>query len=276
MCSSQFLSLAEFWYNTSFHSAIKMSPFMALYGHEPRHWGIDDSFTCTAPSLEDGLSDRKKMQHLLLHNLNHARQYMKNQADKKRIERTFSLGEEVFVKLQPYVQSSVNRRINHKLSFRYFGPYKITKGINPVAYEVGLPPDSRIHPVFHVSQLREVLKTGMTASVSLPVISDVPAVPVKIIGHRWRQSPTGRREQVQVQWPPDSSMDITWEDKLELLQQFPDIAAWGQAVTQEGGDVSSSTARGDDEEGLGLARRPARPKRLVQPNRRQVGPEWTN
>jgi hypothetical protein len=40
---SQHLSLAEYWYNTSEHSAIKMSPFVALYGKEPRHWGIDAS-----------------------------------------------------------------------------------------------------------------------------------------------------------------------------------------------------------------------------------------
>ena len=32
---SQFLSLAEYWYNTSHHSAIKMSPFVALYGTSP-------------------------------------------------------------------------------------------------------------------------------------------------------------------------------------------------------------------------------------------------
>ncbi|KAM3348690.1 hypothetical protein ACQJBY_022133 [Aegilops geniculata] len=30
---SQFLSLAEFWYNSSYHSALDMSPFQALYGH---------------------------------------------------------------------------------------------------------------------------------------------------------------------------------------------------------------------------------------------------
>jgi hypothetical protein len=63
---------------------------------------------------------------------------MKWQADKQRTPRTFNLGDSVFIKLQPYVQSSVARRANHKLAFRYFGPYKICTVINPVAYEVVL------------------------------------------------------------------------------------------------------------------------------------------
>lgn len=83
---SQFLSLAEYWYNTSYHSAIKMSPFVALYGHEPRHWGLDPTITCTASSLEEWLAERQQVQQLLQQNLNHARQYMKTQADKKRSE----------------------------------------------------------------------------------------------------------------------------------------------------------------------------------------------
>ena len=31
----KWLTLAEWWYNTSFHMAAKMSPFMALYGYHP-------------------------------------------------------------------------------------------------------------------------------------------------------------------------------------------------------------------------------------------------
>ena len=31
----KWLPLAEWWYNTSFHTAAKMTPFMALYGYHP-------------------------------------------------------------------------------------------------------------------------------------------------------------------------------------------------------------------------------------------------
>ena len=151
----------------------------------------------------------------------------------------------------------------------------IKRCINPVAYEVDLPPDSKIHPVFHVSQMRRVLKSGMPLSVNLPVFSDIPPAPVKILGHRWRHTPTGRREQLQVQWPPDSSMDTTWEDRIELQQQFPELLAWGQANSQGTGDVSTSTTEGGKTGEMGLTLRRVRPKRLIQPNRRHLGPDWT-
>lgn len=187
---SQYLPLAEYWYNTSEHSAIKMSPFVALYDKDPRHWGIDSTTTCTAPTLTEWLAERKLMQQLPQHNLDHARQRMKKQADKCRTERTFALGDGVFIKLQPYVQSSVARCTNHKLAFKYFGPYNIIHVINHVAYEVELPPDSRIHPVFHVSQLRKVLRPGTQASITPPILVDTVVVPAKVVAHHWRRGPT--------------------------------------------------------------------------------------
>lgn len=90
---------------------------------------------------------------------------MKRQADKHGLERSFYVGDWVFVKLQPYVQSSMARRANHKLSFCFFGPYKILACIDSAANKLQLPSSSSVHPVFHVSQLK-------TSHGKLPVSSD--------------------------------------------------------------------------------------------------------
>jgi hypothetical protein len=45
----KWLPLAEWWYNTSFHTATKMTPFMALYGYHP-------------PSITSSLKEKSKVQ----------------------------------------------------------------------------------------------------------------------------------------------------------------------------------------------------------------------
>jgi hypothetical protein len=78
------------------------------------------------------------MTQLLQQQLIRAQQRQKFQADKNRSERSFTVGEMVYVKLQPYVQTSVAARSNHKLSFRYFGPFKIIGRVGTVAYKLEL------------------------------------------------------------------------------------------------------------------------------------------
>jgi hypothetical protein len=45
----------------------------------------------------------------------------------------------VYLKLQPHLQSSVAYWGNHKLSFRFVGPYDILQKVSDVAYTLALP-----------------------------------------------------------------------------------------------------------------------------------------
>ena len=100
---------------------------------------------------------------------------MKSQADKHWTEREFAVGDSVFLKLQPYVQSMVASRSNHKLSFRFYGPYKIIQRVGQVAYKLDLPPDAKIHPVVHVSQLKQHIAAMVSVSSDLSSVCSDPS-----------------------------------------------------------------------------------------------------
>lgn len=73
------------------------------------------------------------MVQLLQQRLLRAQQRQKMQVDKHRSESSFEVGDSVYLKLQPYVQTSIATRASHKLSFRYFGPYQIIAKVGAVA-----------------------------------------------------------------------------------------------------------------------------------------------
>ena len=97
------------------------SPFEALYGHPPRYFGISNMNAASVPELEEWLKERDLLSQIIKQHLLRAQQRMKVQADKGRSERQFEVGSLVYLKLQPYIQTSVAPRSNKKLAFRFYG-----------------------------------------------------------------------------------------------------------------------------------------------------------
>ena len=110
-----------------------------------------------------------------LHFHNRAKQRMKPQADSQRSERQFQVNDMVYVKIQQYIQSSLAQRSNQKLSFQFFGPYRVLARVGSVAYRLELLASSSIHPVFHVLQfkIRRVLAIQSRGFLQLMLSSGV-------------------------------------------------------------------------------------------------------
>lgn len=131
-----------------------MSPFEALYGRAPPNMLDYTHQQATLPELDLSLQKRQNVLNSLKENLRRTRLKMELQANKKRRDCSFQPGDLVLLRLQPYRQQTVRHRVSQKLSKRYFGPFPVLRRIGSLAYELKLPPSSRIHPVIHVSQLR--------------------------------------------------------------------------------------------------------------------------
>ena len=95
--------------------------------------------------------------------LHHAQGRMKTQADKKRRDVEFAVGDMVYLKVQPYKLKSLATRINQKLSPRYYGPFEVRERIGSVAYRLKLPSESLVHLIFHVSLLKNCLAPNVVS-----------------------------------------------------------------------------------------------------------------
>jgi len=63
-------------------------------------------------------------------------------------------------------------RSSNKLSAKFFGPFPVIAKIEAVAYRLQLPEDSKIHLVFHISQLRKHVGNRPVQS-TLPAVDEV-------------------------------------------------------------------------------------------------------
>ena len=143
-------------------------------------------------------------------------------ANKKRSERTFTVGDWVYLKLQPYRQQTVRRRSSQKLSVKYYGPYQVIERIGAVAYKLSLPSSSVIHPVFHVSQLKQ--HTGNKYD-SLPAQRLEPELqPHAILDRRMVKHKHQAATQVLVHWKTLSPYEATWEFADDLLMRYPQFS----------------------------------------------------
>lgn len=85
------------------------------------------------PDVQDLLQQRTQVLQVLKDNLVKARNRMKYFADLKRTDRSFNVGDWVYLKLQPYRQQSVAIKSSLKLAKKYFGQFQVLVKIGTIA-----------------------------------------------------------------------------------------------------------------------------------------------
>lgn len=121
---------------------------------------------------------------ILQPNLTMAQARMKTQADEKRSDISFYIGDWVDLKQQPYRQLSAKNIPTQKLSNQCYGPFQIIEKVGPIVYKLDLPP-SKIHPGFYISLLKP--HKGNTT------VSSTPSLPPNFLDNHPYQGPLASR-----------------------------------------------------------------------------------
>ena len=216
------LPLAEFAYNNAANASTNISPFFANYGFHPK---MDDCQISLPdnPTLAplDKAEEIKEILKSLKSSLAQAQESHKTVADRKRLDKTFSTGSQVWLNSK----NIKTTRPSKKLDYKKLGPFKILEKIGLVAYRLQLPPTMNIHNVFHVSLL-EPFQENNLASRPLPKLSpiivndqqefEVEAILDSRLIHR--------QGQYLVHWKRFATSEATWEPASHLINS-PELIA---------------------------------------------------
>ncbi|GJV82066.1 putative reverse transcriptase domain-containing protein [Tanacetum coccineum] len=195
------LPLAEFSYNTSYHSSIRCAPFKALCGRKCRSpvlWAEIGKSRLIGPKLVQEMMDKVV---LIREKLKAARDRQKSYADNRRKPLEFEVGDQVLLKVSPW---KANR--------------------------LRLPKElSSVHDTFHVSNLKKCL-----ADANLHVPLDEIKIdktlrfveePVEIMDREVKSLKRSKIPIVKVRWNPKRGPEFTWEREDHMKARYPRLFA---------------------------------------------------
>jgi hypothetical protein len=160
--------------------------------------------------------------------------------DRHKIERSFEVGDLVFLRLQPYRQSSLKKSGDEKLKPGFYVPYSIMRRVGEVAYELDLPKGRKIHNMFHLSCLKKVVGQFISTSEDLPPLDEEGQLELaleEVLEFREWKLRSRVIKECLIRWRGLPVEDATWESKQ--LLQHPGLVLLEDKKFREGRTVMS-------------------------------------
>ena len=221
------LPLVEFTYNNSYQASIGMAPYEALYGRKcrsPLCWTEVGERKLYGPEIVEQTA--QKIQ-LIRQRLLATQSRQKSYANVHRRDLEFAKDDYVYLKVSP-MKGVVRFGKRGKLGPRYIGPFRITKRVGPVAYELALPSElSHVHNVFHVSMLRKCIQSAdqVIKHEPLDVQENLSYIehPVQILDRRDQVLRNKTIPLVKVLWRNHRMEEATWEREDDMHAKYPHL-----------------------------------------------------
>ncbi|KAK3541924.1 hypothetical protein QTP86_008185 [Hemibagrus guttatus] len=215
---SQFLGWAEYAQNSLRQSTTGLTPFQCVLGYQPPLFPWDGE-PSDVPAVDYWFRESERVWGEAHRQLQRALRRRRSTADLRRSQApAYQPGQKVWLSTR-----DIKLRLPcKKLSPRFIGPFTIVRQINPVTYRLQLPPEYRIHPVFHVSLLKPhhpsvLLSTGPGVAEEPPlplIVDDGTAYLVKEILDSRRR---GGRLEYLVDWEGYGPEERSWVPRNDIL-----------------------------------------------------------